>query len=707
MDKKALGVELDEDTGFQLLLTSNEGFPDAGEVLSRKVNEYEGQHRFGGGSDYAGDPHFMDILWPPAEGTPEEIDGQHAALSNYVSSADPSENIYVQLPMVYRGSDTGLPEPATRIPRRLDTRTIGFESPIKPVDTIQAGDFQMKISGKIYTQWLYGNDVSESSVYIDPFGDGGHNGINSELELNIHARVSDYAEAGARIKNRFRNNFWSTYWNNDNLDEAQYMKLRGVWVRFQPPEWLTPFIQKVHIGSSDLGMFSPWTVGRIRYIDRDNAMGTFVSGQLGSKVYYDAGRISLPEPWAGPGWSTRGKGYFSADGFAVRDFAYAAAFNIDLHDRFKVRFVGDYTRDVEGDPDDEVLRDGVDREVRYENTVLSVEFESSPLDFLDFSGVFAHADSNYEARFDYIEKKNANPIPQKDLDDTALKLLLEMNDPFAIGLSFAFEYFNIGENYVTLMGARRETDVLLTEGFEADDAVGAFDWGGWWGTMGQVPSLSVDNADTQFNETCYQTVVGWKGLTSVVAFQRSALDLTAEYTFIDYNTNMQNRDMTVYWEGAGFLAPDNAYNEYQERETTIAVLKGSFAFQAGKSWNLSFRIKNIDDEDKKNLDTPEDDYTNDKWIYDLSLGCRVFDEIYLLAGYTLYDKDVTWGGVNYNSEKNRYYFQAKYDFGGVRIGYAVENYTGEDWEGEIAEGTAQKYDDWDLVRSHAFLEVAF
>ena len=31
-------------------------------VLARKVNEYRGQHRFGGGSDYDCDPHVMDVL---------------------------------------------------------------------------------------------------------------------------------------------------------------------------------------------------------------------------------------------------------------------------------------------------------------------------------------------------------------------------------------------------------------------------------------------------------------------------------------------------------------------------------------------------------------------------------------------------------------------------------------------------------------------
>jgi carbohydrate-binding DOMON domain-containing protein len=48
--------------GYQVLVQSNEGFPKDGDLLTRKVNEYEGQHRFGGGTDYNCDPHVMDIL---------------------------------------------------------------------------------------------------------------------------------------------------------------------------------------------------------------------------------------------------------------------------------------------------------------------------------------------------------------------------------------------------------------------------------------------------------------------------------------------------------------------------------------------------------------------------------------------------------------------------------------------------------------------
>lgn len=47
---------------YQLVMQSNEGFPAAGDLLTRKVNEYEGQHRWGGGNDGDCDPHAMDVL---------------------------------------------------------------------------------------------------------------------------------------------------------------------------------------------------------------------------------------------------------------------------------------------------------------------------------------------------------------------------------------------------------------------------------------------------------------------------------------------------------------------------------------------------------------------------------------------------------------------------------------------------------------------
>ncbi|MBP6646942.1 MAG: hypothetical protein KA207_13860 [Burkholderiaceae bacterium] len=51
--------------GYQVVMQSNEGFPAETDLLSRKVNEYEGQHRFGGGNDGDCDPHVMDLLEGP------------------------------------------------------------------------------------------------------------------------------------------------------------------------------------------------------------------------------------------------------------------------------------------------------------------------------------------------------------------------------------------------------------------------------------------------------------------------------------------------------------------------------------------------------------------------------------------------------------------------------------------------------------------
>ncbi len=98
--KKDLGQPT-ETWGWQALVSSNEGYPAATDVLCRKVNEYEGQHRFGGGDDYEGDPHFMDILVSPAKGDGAEKDAQFKILSNYVSGADPAKYKRVSLPMVY------------------------------------------------------------------------------------------------------------------------------------------------------------------------------------------------------------------------------------------------------------------------------------------------------------------------------------------------------------------------------------------------------------------------------------------------------------------------------------------------------------------------------------------------------------------------------------------------------------------------------
>jgi len=66
---------------FQVVVQSNEGFPAGNDLLTRKVNEYEGQHRFGGGNDGDCDPHAIDILAGEGKGDASEVKAQQAMLA--------------------------------------------------------------------------------------------------------------------------------------------------------------------------------------------------------------------------------------------------------------------------------------------------------------------------------------------------------------------------------------------------------------------------------------------------------------------------------------------------------------------------------------------------------------------------------------------------------------------------------------------------
>lgn len=101
VQKSDLGTP-DKTWGFQAVVQSNEGYPDADSVLARKVNEYEGQHRFGGGSDHNCDPHVIDMLVPPARGGAGEKEAQFTALKAYTCDAAGKGSKAV-IPMVYPG----------------------------------------------------------------------------------------------------------------------------------------------------------------------------------------------------------------------------------------------------------------------------------------------------------------------------------------------------------------------------------------------------------------------------------------------------------------------------------------------------------------------------------------------------------------------------------------------------------------------------
>jgi carbohydrate-binding DOMON domain-containing protein len=86
--------------GYQVLMQSNEGFPASTDLLTRKVNEFEGQHRFGGGNDGDCDPSVMDLLAGNGVGDKSEIEAQHQMLK-YECGPNGEVKKLAQLQMVY------------------------------------------------------------------------------------------------------------------------------------------------------------------------------------------------------------------------------------------------------------------------------------------------------------------------------------------------------------------------------------------------------------------------------------------------------------------------------------------------------------------------------------------------------------------------------------------------------------------------------
>lgn len=97
--KKDLGTP-NKNWGIQALMQSNEGYPGADSILARKVNEYNGADRFGGGSDYNCDPHVIDMFAAKAKGGSDEAKAQFSELSSYSCNAE-GKGKKAEIRMVY------------------------------------------------------------------------------------------------------------------------------------------------------------------------------------------------------------------------------------------------------------------------------------------------------------------------------------------------------------------------------------------------------------------------------------------------------------------------------------------------------------------------------------------------------------------------------------------------------------------------------
>ncbi len=101
LPKSALGGAPSKTWAFQLIMQSNEGFPDKKDFLTRKVNEVKGEHRFGGGHDYDCDPHAIDLLAGEGKGAAGEAQAQYTALKAHTcDDNNPDGGTRATVPMI-------------------------------------------------------------------------------------------------------------------------------------------------------------------------------------------------------------------------------------------------------------------------------------------------------------------------------------------------------------------------------------------------------------------------------------------------------------------------------------------------------------------------------------------------------------------------------------------------------------------------------
>ena len=174
----------------------------------------------------------------------------------------------------------------------------------------QGGEQKLSLTGVNYTKWLWGNQRYDGSLYnfTTVPGEGyGDNGQGTEFEILVASRPSKWIEVSGRLKARFNQNFWTNFGGfggrNPALEDppagdciggdcgefdprsAQYVKFRGLTVRLTPGY---RYLDAVTIGSNDWGMFDPFSIGKIRYIDRDNGSGLLFQGAFADrKLTYD------------------------------------------------------------------------------------------------------------------------------------------------------------------------------------------------------------------------------------------------------------------------------------------------------------------------------------------------------------------------------------------------------------------------------------
>jgi hypothetical protein len=460
-----------------------------------------------------------------------------------------------------------------------------------------------------------------------------------------------------------------------------------------------PYLDWFLAGSSDLSYWDPWTVGKVRFIDRFNAKGLFLKTGVPGVVDVLLARIAMAKLFGTANYNDIEEPLLS-NPFWANDAVYALqiATPKSAIDGVSIVLNGALSEDDEANADDPDApgstntQDKPDQvtavDSRFMGANASLTIDVTRWKWLHVKGVVAASYNNPNPRYVTNLSKGGlgfSNIVYDKVADGAGTLRVELPDLLGEGRTLKLEYFNIGANFNAIAGARREDDVLLTDGFLDG---------------GQLPTLNLANELIDFSDVFYESCVGWNGATAVLEQVGDQIDFAAEGTLIEYNTDRQGRDMDIYPGFGGFTGmtdtdlfsyantndrgrdPRAVYARDQARRTIIVMGKVALKPDWWAGSRVDLKAKLILDHDLRNTSDPNDDYDGKIFRSRFSIGGQPLPELgfNLGVGFERWLEDGRSGsyagGVtkfqSYATTKIRPFLEFKYSLGALSAQYHIE-----------------------------------
>jgi hypothetical protein len=668
--RRDLGIAADGDISnwaWQVVAQSNEGYPEPEFVLTRNVNEYRGLHRFGGGSDYYGNPHVMDIIAWPARGTLQEAEDQFAILNVWESYPDPSMNIRAVLPMF------AVDQYAQWMPEG------GYEAYAKELaklvqpppqrDRYVSDNFSLY--GKLFTRWNWNLDVSKE------------NKIRNSLELAIDGKIfSSIIDFYIRFElSDWEQTEWLNWQNSTPGQVDLAIQSRRVML-------VNPFstVDLITIGNTEVN-YSAWTLGQPWYPDRDKTMGLFIDGTIENILNYSA-TVHYPMQWIGFDWSKGGNNLY--------DLVYAYRIAANPFRFLRIGHSTSYYTDFEANP-----QSGEPRGLLLKGHNLATELDgviSLPLGFnvnflaayseVSLDDTFAQLEIGYELDIDRNRVLGGFSDPGFQLtnwnyhNDWAGVVSVRNNNILDTGIGLVLEGFRIGWKYNSFTAARGDTAGIIG-GFGGGSTAGTADVLAMHGNQAvhrapqaadfvesvPLPALPpeymiydpvTETKGIGWINDSWEGIVamGWQGGTAIINGTIRMFRFRLEGSYITFN-NPENYLTMVLGDPDQYYLPTTNTINYDDLTRIRGY--GAFSFDIPDLLNGMRILLNAKYE--KNFNIPEEypAYTIDKWYLSPKIDVEVKWTRLMQTTIGFQYELASAGDTFWGMDKNEYPVQATTD----------------------------------------------